>query len=792
MVTSFLKVFLRSFRRNPAFSLTNIFGLAIGIACFILTMVYIAYELSYDNFHKNSGRIFIVSSTKSYEDTFIENNTRTPSPLAEELRSNFPEVLTSARVFGAFNFVFQYEGKLFDEENIYAVDTTFFDVFSCEFIEGSPKNALSEQTSVVITESMAKKYFGAENAFGQVLKSANNLFKVGAVVKDPPQNSVISFDMLCSSKFLRTFGKWNRDICETYVVLNKGIDRDQLENKFPELIKEKVPQIQGQDINDWLAAGNRLEYHLISLKEYYLNIQGNYIYVFGFGIVALLLIIVACINYINLSTARASMRAKEIGVRMAIGASRKNLIQQFFGESLLVTFISTVLGMGIVEVFLPVLSRFLDKELSLHYFDNLLVLPMLFLLILAVGLLSGIYPAIVLSSFKPDKVLKGGQVVSYKRFSFRSILVFAQFSISILLIISLSVVYLQSNLLYKKNLGFDSNNLLIIKDGGSGRTSVKDKKDLFKEEVINLLGVKGVSATSRYISSYNAQTQEWFPANGGEGNLFSVMGTDPDYFKTMKLSLVSGRFFDKRIPGDSMAVVINESAVKILGYKENTNFKISNGKTDCKVIGVVKDFHFETLFHEIKPLIIFYHGSEYARGRCNIIVRYDPQSLDSIITKIDELWREYVPFGALKYSINNDYNKSFYKKEEQTSQLMFSLALVVLIITLIGLYGLALFSANERIKEVAIRKIAGGSVTTILFKMTWSLTKIVLLANVLAWPLAWFFMDKWLSDFAVRVNLTLGLFCFAAITSYVLSVLTISTVIFKAANRNPVEVLRYE
>lgn len=798
MIRNSLKIITRNFLRKPAFSVINVFGLAIGIACFVLTMVYVNYELNYDNFHKHEDRIHLVTSTISYSNYSVENNTRTSAPLAAELYANFPEVTASVRTFGGMSFVFRHNENLFKERKLLFVDSTFFDVFSYDFIEGFPQNALNEVNNIVITESIAKKFFGNEKAYGKSLSTLNGNFSVTGVIKDPPKNSVISFDILISMSSINIQNAsgstiWQNNNYKTYIALQDGVHPKQLESKFPTLIKAKIPQIHGQDIESWLALGNRWEYHLCSLQNVYLDLEGNGIYVLGFALVALFLLIIACINYMNLSTAKASTRAKEVGVRLTIGATRRNLIRQFIGESMLMSFLSLIIGMGMVEAVLTVLSEFLGKELIIHYFDSFFVLPIIILLGITIGLLSGTYPAFVLSSYKPIKVLKGQKVTQLnKNTNLRSILVFIQFTISIFLLISLVVVNKQSNHLYEKNLGYDQENLLIIKNKGSKKTSLRTGKETFKVELLSMPGIENVTFTCTAPSKFGYPFKQWV-SREGDSNLFAQMSVDPDYLETMKLQIFAGRFFNREFSTDSSAIVINETAANLLKSKEPLNIKLNNGSVECHIIGVVKDFNFQTLHREIEPLVMVYNGGIVNRiGSNDILVRFNPENLEATIANIKGLWGKYVPETPLEYYINSEKNKSYYKKEEQSSQLMLLLTLLVIFVTLIGLYGLASFTVEGRMKEIAIRKAMGASISDIIYKMTCNFTKLVLLANIIAWPLAWYFMNDWLNNFASRISLSWWIFVLAGLLSYLLAILTIIFQAYSAARKNPVDVLRYE
>ncbi len=789
MTASSIKIGFRKFIKKPAFSIINALGLAIGLACFVLTMVYVNYELSYDNFHKNKGRIHLVTVTINFADYFIENQTSTTAMLAEELKENFPEVQTATQVGGSYNTVIHHGEKVFRQTGIYAADSSFFNVFTYDFIYGSPENALNNPGDLVITESTAKKYFGTTNAYGEVLKMYDGDMKISGIIKDTPENSVIGFDMVASiytfDERYRSDPHWQNNNFTTYLVLNEGIDPMQLEEKFPTLIKSKIPRIKGQAIDDWMAAGNRWEYHLFELKDIHLKLRGNGIYVMGFSIVAVFLLIIACINYMNLSTAKASKRAKEVGVRKAVGAFHGNLLRLFLGESMMMSFLSLILAMGIVELVLPYLSEFIGKKLEIHYFDNVLVLPGLIFLGIIIGFLSGTYPAFVMSSFKPVTVLKGEKVSNTKGLTLRNILVFVQFTISIFLIISLIVIYKQTDLLYTKKLGYDKDNLLVVQN----IQPLRLKKDIFKADLYKIPSVESATFISRMFNKSSGPSNQWTP-QGRETTLLAVMSGDPDFVKTLDIKMHAGRFFDSNIATDSSAAIINQAATRLLNWGDTLYKTLDNGRDKVKVIGIMKDFHFQTLQSEIMPLMVLYDGARYSARYLS--VRFKPGEMKSTIKRVEELWNEYVPDAPFEYYVYSEKYKTYYNTEGQTSRLMLILTILVLVVTSMGLYGLAVYIAEERMKEVAIRKAIGASVFSIVAKMSWSFTKLVLLANVLAWPFAWYFMNDWLNNFASRISISWWIFIAAAFVSYIFAILTIISQAFMAANRNPVDVLRYE
>ena len=790
MIHNSLKIAFRNFYKKPAFSIINVLGLALGLACFVLTMVYVNYELNHDAFHKNKDRTYLTTVTINFSDYFIQNQEGTTATFAETVKATYPEIESATQtLFGISNYV-RLDDVYFKENRIAAADSSFFDVFTHEFLVGNPHTALVEPKSVVLTESTAKKYFGDQNAFGKTLHLMDQNYKVTGVVKDNPGTGSFGFELLISIYIWDGWynnPQWQNNNFYNFIVLREGADPMELEAKFPDLLKSKIQTIRGVKFEDWLAEGNRWEYHLFSLSDVYLNLWGNGIYLVGFGIVAVFLLVIACINFMNLSTAKSAMRAKEVGVRKSVGAFRLNLIRQFLSESIFMSFLSLTIGMGIVEATLPVLSRFVNKDLVIHYFDNYITLPFLLVLGVLIGVISGLYPAFVLSSYKPVKVLKGDVSKKGKGLSLRNILVFLQFSISIALIISLIIVFKQTELLHSKSLGYDKENMMVIRMA----ESIKNKA-LFKNELKKIPAIENASFTSRMPSRGSGPTNQWTP-EGKEATLFMVQMADENFLDAMKIKLHTGRFFDKEISADSTAIVLNQTAANFLNWGDTLNRKLYSGIQQYHVIGIVEDYHHQTLHSEITPLIICMTGGTYNVSSQYVAIRLN-SGMEPPIDEVEKIWNEntWEQNTPFEYFFFDEYYKTYYDQETQTRQLMLILTILILFVTALGLYGLASYATQEKMKEIAIRKAIGSSVSNIVYKMTWSFTKLVLVANIVAWPLAWYFMNDWLNGFATRINMSWWIFVLAAICSYILAVLTIAFQAYAAARRNPVDVLRYE
>jgi putative ABC transport system permease protein len=614
-------------------------------------------------------------------------------------------------------------------------------------------------------------------------------YKVTGIIKDNSEVSSFGFDLLVTVyQWEGSYNdpQWQNNNWLNFVVLKEGRDPMELESKFPDLLASKIQTIRGQDFKSWLEDGNRWEYHLHSIRSVYLGLWGNGIYLIGFGIVAVFLLAIACINFMNLSTAKSAQRAKEVGIKKTFGGHRIDLIRQFLSESIFMSFLSLTIGMGIVEAVLPFLSAFVDKNLEIHYFDNFTVLPSLLLLGIIIGIISGLYPAFVLSSYAPIKVLKGDIDKKGSGLNFRNVLVFIQFAISIALIISLFIVVKQTDLLQNKKLGFNKDMMVV-----PAAASIKNR-ELFKDELAKMPEIESASFTSRMPGRGSGPVNQWTP-EGKDATLFMVQMADEDFLDAMKIKLHLGRFFDEDISSDSTAIVLNQTAAKFLNWGDTLNRKLRSGNLDYHVIGIIEDYHHQTLHEEIAPLLICMEGGSYYMRSQNVAIRLKAGT-EPPIDKIEKAWNantweRNTPF---EYYFYKERYQNYYNQERQTKQLMSILTMLILFVTALGLYGLASYATQEKMKEIAIRKAIGASVMSIIYKLSWNFTKLVLIANVIAWPLAWYFMNDWLNGFASRISISWWIFILAAMFSYFLAIATIIFQAYSAARRNPVDVLRYE
>jgi putative ABC transport system permease protein len=793
MLKNIFTLSFRNFKNRPFIAILNIIGLTLGIAFFILTAIYVEYMFSIDTHHKNSERIYISAVSIDFEDYHIVNQTATPASFAKTLKNEFPEVVASTRIREMGRAIIYKNDNIYKEENVCVVDSTFFDVFTYNSLHGNLKNVLNEPSKIVITKSMAEKYFKKTDVIGEILNlfEVDSEYQIVAVIDDPPENSNFNFDIFLPmvvypNDFINN-EIWQNNNFTTYFILREDANVLQLKPKVHSILKQKFGTIDGTSYEDWVAAGNRWEYSFYTIKDHYLNIRGNNIYINSFSIIAIFILIIACINYINMKTAKASLRSKEIGVRKVIGANRTKLITQFFGESIITSFLATILSMGIVETLLPYLSIFIDAELKIHYLDNIYIIPLLLILGLLIGILSGFYPALILSGFDPILVLKGKYTLIKNRFSLRNILVFVQFVVATVLIIGSLVIFKQTNMMVNKNLGFDKENLLILRGAGY----VDQYHDDFIQSLKRIPGIKEVSFSSRTPSRSSGPVNQFDP-KGKTSTLLSVIMVDENYMDAMKIKLKKGRFFDKTIQSDSAAIIVNEAAMKLINWGDTLNKTISCFAGNFKVIGILEDYHSRTLHFDIQPLAMLYLGGEYPYTSSFINVRLEPGDQSQIIKKIEEIWKEFSPNAPFEYYFYNQRYETYYDRETKTSTLILVLTLVIVIITILGLFSLAIFTTEEKLKEIGIRKVLGAQKENIVYNLTWQFSKIVLLANILAWPITWYITESWLKNFSTRIKITPIEFILAMIICYVIAITTIIGQTLIAANKNPIDIIKYE
>jgi len=804
MFFSYLKIAYRNILKHKGISFLNILGLAIGIACSILILVFVIPEVSYDKHFEKSDRIYRIAVRASIGDTKI-HQTYSSAITFLRLLEEFPEIETGVKFLNLGRVPVSFGDRIFFENRFFAVDSTFYDVFSIPLISGVKEDLLKEPFSIVLTESTAYKYFGTTDVIGEIVRvdfrgwgEPITEFKITGVSEDMPLNSHFHYDLLVSStsfpELINATG-WTSNNFISYIVLKEGTSKAKLDEKLPEFTRKYMG---GDEFDAWVAQGNYWEYFLQPVTGIHLNsdlngefeANGNETYVYILSIISIFILLIACINFMNLSTAKASLRAKEVGIRKVVGSARGRLIRQFLSESVVMSFVALILAVIIVISLLPVYQNLLVKPIELHFFDNPVIIPLLLLLGLIVGIISGSYPAFFLSSFKPVVVLKGN-VDENKRGSWlRNILVIFQFTISIFLIIGTFTVYKQIRLFQDKNLGFEKEQVLVIQNPGS----VNENYDAFKEALLSRHTISDVSGSNTLPGK---GFSNWgFGAEGVEEHFtLNACICDYDFLKTLKLELAQGRFFSRDFPSDSCAAVLNESAAKLLGWDNPLGKKINNWSENrgiFDVIGVIKDYHYESLHQEIRPMALFLIGGYFQRTPQYISARLTTENMSETIDFVEHTWNSFaenMPFEY--YFLDEDYD-NLYINEMQTRKLFTIFSFLAIFIACLGLFGLASFIADRKTKEIGIRKVFGASVPGIVTLLNRNFTIWVLIASGLACPVAWYAMKKWLENFAYRTSISWWIFVVAAFMALIIAWLVVTFQTYRAALRNPAESLKYE
>ncbi|HZK95407.1 MAG TPA: ABC transporter permease [Prolixibacteraceae bacterium] len=806
MIKNYFKIAWRNLMKNKAFSFINIIGLAIGISVCLIIILFVYDELSYDRFNKKADQIVRVTFGGKLGGEVMKEAV-VMAPVAQTLMQDYPEVLDATRLVKNNPTKISYKEKTFDNEITCAVDLNFFSVFTLPFVKGDPKTALVEPNSVVITEETARKYFGDEDPMGKVIefKTYNATKKVTGIIKKIPANSHFHFDFFASMADVQAakstsflYGSFY-----TYLVLQKGYDYKKLQAKLPQVAEKymgpQLMQAMGINMQEFRKKGNDIGLYLQPLTDIHLrsdftvNLEpgGDLRYVYIFGAIALFMLLIACINFINLSTAGASKRAKEVGIRKVLGSLNAELIRQFLFESILLAMIALVIGLALVKMALPFFNHLANKNLTLQILGNPFILLVLVAFGLLVGILAGSYPAFFLSSFKPVAALKSKFISKSKSISLRSGLVVFQFFISVMLIIGTSVVYRQLNYIQNKKLGFDRDQVLVLRNSGV----LGDKEAILKEQLRNDPRVVNVSR-SGYLpvkSNYNNMTLTFPDGNNLLSRRTNIYQVDEQYIPTLGMQMVEGRNFSKDFPTDSSAVIVNETLAKIYGWGNRAvghNLDLSTGNNGgykgLRVIGIVKDFNFKSLHEEIGPVMMVLQQSS------GLIVKAKGKDISGLISSIKSKWATFNVDEPFNYSFLDEDYKTQYISESKTGTILGIFSTMTIFVACLGLFGLVMFTSEQRRKEIGIRKALGASVAGIVNLLSIDFLKLVLVAVVLATPVAWWAMNKWLMDFAYRIDISWWMFVLAAVTALLIALFTVSFQAIKAAIANPVKSLSTE
>ncbi len=801
MFKNYVTVALRNILKHKFYSALNIAGLAFGLtACFLIGL-YIYDEVSYDKFHADYQNIYSVGLHGKIGGQEIYTSSSCP-PLAQAMVTNIPGVEQAIRVNNWRNIVIKYEDKAFTESRVLLADSNFFEFFSFKLIEGDVKTALKEPATVVITPETARKYFGDSPAVGKIITVGNDneAFKVTGIAEPAPTNSQIQFDFILSSASdsdLKSNG-WTSNGLYSFYRKNPNTDVASIDARLHEITIEHVgPEFEqglGVDFKQFEKQGGIYAYFSYPMhsKHLYqtqlvdgLTPSSDIKYVYSVGAVGLFILLIACINFMNLSTARSSGRAKEVGLRKTLGSERSKLIAQFMSESLVYVFTAMVIAIVSVYLLLPSFNLLSGKSLVFELMLQPVVLLSVVVVFIVVALLAGSYPAFYLTSFNPVEVLKGKVRSGMKSKGIRSTLVVVQFAISITLIICTLVVYNQLNYLRERNIGLDKSGVIVIRN----TYRLANNQNAFRESANAQAGIVKTSFTNNVFPGVN-NTTVFKAESGGKEHIMATYNADYDHLNVLKMELATGRFFSKDFPSDSTACVVNEAAVRELGWENPLAEKLIsyNGPTPVSmhVVGVIKDFNFESFKAKVRPLVM-----QLTNTANNMLVRYDGKPNEAVAT-LERVWKQSASNEPFEYTFLDQNFDALFKEEQRLGQLFTVLTCVAIFVACLGLMGLASFTAEQRTKEIGIRKVMGASVSSVSTLLSKEFMWLVAIAFVLASALAWYLMDQWLASFAYRIQLSAGLFLLGGVLAAGVAALTISFHFIKAARSNPVNSLRYE
>lgn len=808
MIKNYFKIALRNISRQKFYAFINIAGLTIGLATSILIVLYIVDEFSYDRFHKDIDTMYRINLHAKLSEQYMDI-AYTGAPIAAAFVNEIPEIETACRIAFQNDINIAFEEDSYTEKKVLLADSNFFDFFSFKLLHGDIKTALKEPYSVVLTEASAMKLFGFPSRtstppIGKIIRygTDNLACIITGIAENPPANSHFRYNVILSMESweLSKNPNWANNILLSYVKLNKEADWIQVQKKFPAMVQKNIaPLVQaylGISFDEFITKGGLYDYvleplkgiHIFSTVDDTIEARGSIGTIYILAAIAIFIIFIACINFMNLSTARFSDRAKEVGVRKALGASRKRLMLQFLNESLFFTFLSMLFAYIIISLALPGFNMIAGKELSIATLLNWKYIAALLFLIVVVGFLAGSYPAFYLTAFKPTEVLRGKLKSGLKSGGIRKGLVIFQFAVSIILIISTLLIYKQLKHLEQRDLGFNKENVLVVNNANA----LGYNKGAFKENLKNISGIKDVSISSA-VPPNVFYSDIFKPMDGTDSEMgINYCYVDYDLLNTMEMEMVAGRFFSKDIPSDSNAVVINEAAAKKMAWDQAVGEKIQtlqgDGNSDKRdIIGVVKDFNFQTLKKEIMPLILF-PGTE---GNL-MLVRLSPGDYHQKISAIENTWKSMTTESTFDFSFVDADFDALYRKDQQIGTIIFIFTVLAILVACMGLLGLATFTAEQRSKEIGIRKSLGASSFNIVGLLSSEYLKLIAVSFILAVPVAYSIIKWWLANFAFKVNIGVLVFFTGGIIVAVIALLSVSYQSIKATNNNPVDSLKYE
>ncbi len=782
MFKNYVKIALRNLMRQKVFSAVNIIGLAIGLTCGILLSLWIFDEVSYDKFHENGENIYRILENQSYSSQSMQVAV-TPVPLAESIKNDFPEIVRATR-YNSYARDLKVDDKEFSAIIGAFVDEDFFKMFSFPIIKGDLE-PLSSINSIVITEGTAKKLFNDEEAIGKNISLYDNNFEVTAIIQNVQENSHLSFEYLLPFQIMvdrnPDIDNWGSNSTYTYIQLADKTSHQQFSEKITMYLKE---QAEGASSELYLQPIFKTHLHSVGLVAD-MGGMGDFQYIILFSIISIFIIIISSVNFISLSTARYTKRAKEVGLRKVVGSRRSQLIWQFLAESMILLLISLVIGLVMVELFLPAFNNIAAKELSLMYLLNPTMLSGLIIFVIIIGFLTGIYPAFLLSSFKPVTALKGTQISGSKGSLFRKIMVVTQWSLSIILIISTLMISKQLQFMKNKKLGFEKEQIVYTNIGKF------EKLDELKEELLKNPEVESVSSTMalphRIMSSTSGAVWEGKPED--ETFLVHYNIVNYDFIETFKIEIAEGRSFSEEFSDDTnFGFILNQEAIRQMGLKDPIDKKFSIWGMDGKIVGVMKDFHFKSLHDPIEPMM-FLPLKQYTE---TLVIRIKGADTENTIYYLEQTLSAFDSGKKHEFRFFDERYDTMYRAEQQMEMILKMFTILAIFIACLGLFGLSTFMTQQRIKEIGIRKVLGADVPNIVITLSKDFTRWIIIANIIACPLAYYIINKLLQNFAYRVDMGYNVFAITIISSILIAIVTISFQTIRAANSNPVDALKYE
>lgn len=778
MFLNYLKVTYRNFSRNKAFTFINIFGLAIGMAVCILLLLWVQDEFSYDSFHLNSNNIYNVVQEGVWNDGQAYGNRTIPYRLAPLMNELYPEIENHVRLRTFSGMMMKVDNKTFYED-VLLTEPALFEMFSFDLVQGDLEVAFNNIKNIILTEETAYKYFGNEDPMGKVIRYNDQTdFTVTGVASNPPDNSTISFNMIIPFELLgeEKINSWSWE-SSGYVKLHENTSIEEFESKIENTIIEN-----NKDGDTFVRIQSLSRVHLYDP----LDTPGTLIFVIIFAAIGIIVLLIACINFMNLSTARSAKRAKEVGIRKVVGANRISLIRQFMSESIFTAILALIAAFVMVELFLPVFNQLAQKNLDVSITNSVFLISMIGLTLI-VGVISGSYPALYLSHFNPSKVLKSGNSTKNKN-RFRTFLVVFQFTISIALIICTATIYNQLNYIQNKDLGFSKDYILTV----PWNNELDNSFESFKNELLtnpNVLGVTSSSSSPANVGNVNPAI--WEGKTDDEKILFNFFLVEKDFLNVFDMEIIAGENFKKdHTRGKPVPYIVNESAVEMMQMEDpiGKRFTMYNDNNSGEIIGVVKDYHFTKLTNDIGPIMI----STLTWWRQSVFIKLNPQNVQGTMQMIEETAKKFSPSFPYEFSFLDEDIDQLYSQYYEMGTIIKYFSILAVFISCLGLFGLASFMTEQRTKEIGIRKVLGSSAAKIVYLLTKGFSKWVLLANIFAWPIAYFVMLKFLELFAYNSGINIWLFVLSGIIALVISGLTVGYQTLKAANSNPVDALKYE